>query len=50
MWETYKERLETQIAVHKEMAIVEGDAWTKEYKEGYIDGLIRAIELLNLKN
>jgi len=48
----FKEIIETEITIHEEMQIIpeSGQSWTQEYKEGYIDGLKRTIELLNYKN
>lgn len=46
----FVEKVETDIAVHERMKVVEGDSWTEDYKEGYTDGLKRALELLDPKN
>ena len=44
-----KEKIEMDIAVNQEMQIIpeSGQAWTQEYKEGYIDGLKRSLELFD---
>ena len=47
-----KDKVVMEISMIDEMQIIpeSGQAWTQEYKEGYIDGLERVLELLNLKN
>ena len=44
-----KGRIENEVGITKEMQNAGGN-WTPDYKEGFIDGLKRSLELFNPKN
>ncbi len=46
--ESIKGRIENEVSITKEIG--GGLNWTPDYKEGFIDGLLRALELLDPKN
>lgn len=44
-----QERIKNEVAITEETQNIGGN-WTPDYKEGFVDGLKRSLELFNPKN